>query len=404
MFKNIRLILIIAFFCASMAHAGDDDYILGLNAFGDGLYSIAAPALETYLKGGQEVQKRNYAKYLLYKTYMKQGKTADAQKYLKEIADVDDSRFDKVQMSADNMSILTSTDCAKASAYAAGHPQDGVFDVYLDSKCTVDDNLFKAMLDGSKSESVKMKLVSKFTDKPEMVNKVFDSTPLSTLSASSKRYFGVFFYRQKDFVRFDKVKADYMDADLAGLELDRYWVKGDKQGYMDRFAALSAKYDITGAPVCRAIELYNEAGRDFDCNLVNKCITEYTVEFVKVKGACLAGKKDPKAMTAFADSLGTKIFSGLCGYGEYIFANSLYTGEKESKFAACDNKFHIADVMAQKRNYKGLVNMFKGGSDDMDRYYTAIGYAGLGKKKEASETAAKIKDAYLRSKLSGAAK
>ena len=87
---------------------------------------------------------------------------------------------------------------------------------------------------------------------------------------------------------------------------------------------------------------------------------------------------------------------------EYIFANSLYIGEKESKFATCENKFHIADIMVQKRNYKGLLNMFRGGTDDMYRYYTAIGYAGLGRQKEAADTAAKIKDVYLKTKLSGA--
>jgi hypothetical protein len=399
-----RLSLFLLFFVVSVAFAADDDYILGLNSYGDGLYSVSAPAFEAYLKDGQDTHKRSYAKYLLYKTYMKQNRFDDAQKHLRDIVDVEDSRFDKAQMSADNMMILTSTDCSKAASFASGKPEDAVFEAYLNSKCPVDDNFIKIVLEKSKSEAVKVKTAAKSADKPEIVNKIFDSSPVSFFSAASKKYFGVYFYKQKDFVRFDKVKAEYMDADLAGLDLDRYWVKGDKQGYMDRFSALSGKYDMTGAPVCRAIELFNEAGKDFDCNLVNKCITDYTVEFVRVKGACIAGKKDAKLMTAFADSLGTKIFPGLCGYGEYIFANSLYTGEKESKFSSCDNKFHIADIMVQKRAYKSLVNMFKGEKDDMDMYYTAIGYAGLGKKKEAADTAAKIKDAYLKSKLAGAAK
>lgn len=397
-----RFTAFLLIFCAFSVYAGDDDYILGLNAFGDGLYSVSAPALEAYLKDGTDASKRNYSKYLLYKTYMKQGKAADAQKYLKDIINADDARFDKEQMSADNMTLLTATDCGKASVFAVANPDDKILEAYLDSKCPVSESLLKTTLDKSTSESVRMKLTAKYADKPETVAKIFDSTKLSTLSSSSKRYFGVYFYKQKDYVRFDRVKTEYMDGDLAGLELDRYWVNGDKQGYMDRFAAFNGKYDMTGAPVCRAIDLYNEAGREFDCNLVNKCITEYTVEFVKVKGACIAGKKDSKAMTSFADSLGTKIFPGLCGYGEYIFANSLYTGEKESKFATCENKFHIADIMVQKRNYKGLLNMFRGGTDDMYRYYTAIGYAGLGRQKEAADTAAKIKDVYLKTKLSGA--
>lgn len=397
-----RFTTFLLIFCAFSAFAGDDDYILGLNAFGDGLYSVSAPALEAYLKDSGDRAKRNYAKYLLYKTYMKQGKTADAQKYLNDIMEIDDTRFDRGQMSADNMTLLTAADCGKASVFAVSNPDDTVLEAYLDSKCPVSDSFLKTALDRSKSEAVRMKLAAKSADKPETVAKIFDSMKLSTLSPASKRYFGVYFYKQKDYARFDKVRAEYMDGDLAGLELDRYWVGGDKQGYMDRFTALNAKYDMTGAPVCRAIELFNEAGRDFDCNLVNKCITEYTVEFVKVKGACIAGKKDAKSMTAFADSLGAKIFPGLCGYGEYIFANSLYTGEKESKFASCENKFHIADIMVQKRNYKGLLNMFRGGTEDMDRYYTAIGYAGLGRQKEAADTAAKIKDVYLKTKLSGA--
>ncbi|WP_277657078.1 hypothetical protein [Seleniivibrio woodruffii] len=402
--SEIRKILAFLLLFAVPAFAGDDDYILGLNTFADGIYSISAPALEAYLKDGQDTLKRNYAKYLLYKTYMKQGKTAEAQKYLRDIVDVEDGRFDRNQMAADNMALLTSGDCTKAVEFASGKPEDAVIDGYLNSKCPVDDAFIKTVLPKVKSENIRMKAVTKSADKPETVAKIFDATPLASLSPASKKYFGIYFYKQKDNARFDRVKTDYMDGDLAALELDRFWVKGDKAGYLDRFAAINAKYELSGAAVCRAIDLYNETGKQFDCNLVNKCMSDYSVDFVKIKGACFAEKKDAKGLTAFADSLGAKIFPGLCGYGEYIFANSLYTGEKESKFSDCENKFHIADIMLQKKSYKSLVNMFRGETDDMDRYYAAIGYAGLGKKKEAADTAAKIKDSYLKAKLAGVLK
>ena len=177
-----RISLFLLFFVVSVAFAGDDDYILGLNAYGDGLYSISAPAFEAYLKDGQDTHKRSYAKYLLYKTYMRQKKFDDDQKNLRDIIDIDDSRFDKAQMSADNMMILTATDCAKAASFASGKPDDAVFEAYLNSKCPVDDNFVKIVLEKSKSEAVKVKTAAKSADKTEIVNKIFDSAPVSSLS------------------------------------------------------------------------------------------------------------------------------------------------------------------------------------------------------------------------------
>lgn len=387
-------------FCFS-AYAGEDDYVLGINAFGDGLFSLSKMSLEQYVATGTDQQKKNYSAYLLYRIYLKEGKYSKSLEYFSAVGDIEDARFDKKQMQSDSMLLLAKTDCKRASELAFSNPDDMLLDVYLGTECPVDGAFVKLVLEKSKTDNTKLKAVTRVADKPELVKSIFGSMDLAKLSNTSKRYFALYFYQHKEYELFWKIRDNYEDADVVSLELDRYWTKGDKSVFIDRFEKYRGKYALGDANACRAIDFYGESGRNFDCNLVNECIKDYTVQFVKVKGACLAKKGDAKMLTEFSDSLGSKIFQGLCGYGEYIFSNGLYTGTKESKFSACDNKFLIADVMAQKKAYRSLVRMFDRPQDDTERYYTVIGLLGQGKKDEAKKTADKIKDSYLKSKLTG---
>ncbi len=406
MSEKIRRLIIVSllmFFCGA-AYSADDDYILGLNAFNDGLYTIAAGGFERYVSDGKDSRKLDYSRYLLYRIYLKDKKYEKSYDNLQKVINSADSRFDKKQMKTDNMILLTQTDCKKAGEAVRAEPDDLMLDIYMESKCPVDEAFIKLVLEKAQKDETRLKAVNRVADKPDMVKSIFGTLDLSKLSGSAKRYFAVYFYQNKEYELFWKIRDVYEDADVVTLELDRYWTVNNKDTFLDRYEKYRSKYSLGQANACRAIEQYNTAGKDFDCNLVNECITEYTVDFVKIKGACLAKSGNAESVTEFMDSLGKKIFPGMCGYGEYIYANGLYTGSGDDRFNVCGNRYKIADILAQKGEYSRLAKMFKKTATDTDRYYAVIALNGLGKTQEAVKMLNSIKDASIKAKLTGGAK
>lgn len=405
MSAKIRAVLLISALLACFFTAGADenDYIAGVKAYADGLYSISALSLEAYLSDGKDSQKADYSRYLLYHIYMKDNQNGKAYSYFKDIKNRNMNGMDTKQMDLDNMIMLTGTDCAQAQTIAKSG-DDAMLDIYLGSKCPVDSDFIKDALAKAKSDNTKLRIVTRVTDKPDLVRSVFDSMDVSKMPDSAKKYFGTYFYQNKDYPRFLKVRKVYEDKDMVGDELDMYWTKGQKDQFINNFEKYRSKYEVGSANNCRAIDTYNDKGESFDCMIVDQCMDEKTVDFVKIKGACLAKNGDGASLTSFVDSLSPSIFTGICSYGEYIFANGLYTGKDEKKFRQCDNRYNIADVMLQRQQYRDLVNMFSPPESDVDRYYAAIGLKGIGNDAAAERTAMKIKDNYIKSKLAGGTK
>lgn len=381
--------------------AHEDDYIVGLNAFSDGLYDVAKPSLEKYLAGNTTTHKADYSHYLLYQLYLMNKDYKDAAKHLEAIDGVDDRRFDKTQLMHDSMLVFTKTDCKKAAGLIGKNADETSVNYYLDSSCKPAPAMVPELLAKSTKDETRLKIASKFSDDPKVAASVFDAIDLSKTDDNAKKYFALYFYKHGDMDRFDKVRSVYEDADIAGLELDRLWNKGDKEAFISGFEKYDKQYKLKGTNVCRAIDYYNKNKKDFDCDLVNACMQTYSVDFVKVKGACLVKKGDKDKVTAFIDSLKPTIFPGMCGYGEYVFYHGLYTGKQQGKFYQCNEKYKIADVLMGKKEYQAVVNIFYKKPNDMDRYYTAVALKKLGKVKAADEIAGKIKDKALQTKYKG---
>ncbi|ADD68618.1 hypothetical protein Dacet_1854 [Denitrovibrio acetiphilus DSM 12809] len=381
--------------------AGEDDYIVGLSAFRDGLYEISAPTLESYLGGETDKRKADYAHYLLYRIYMADKDYQKSLAHLKAVDDVVDRRFEREQMTRDMMIMLTKTDCSAASAYLVKANDEDSINYYLDSECKPDESAAKIIIENATETGTKLKVVSEFSDKPVIVGSVFDSIDPTTLDAKTKKYFALYFYKNGDMERFSKVRAVYEDSDVVGLDLDRMWQAGEKESFIAGFEKFKDKYELAGANACRAIDIYKKSEKPFDCDLINECMQEYSVEFVQVKGACLVKAGDKEKVTAFIDSLKPAIFSGMCSYGEYIFYNELYTGKSESKFYQCEERYKIAEILMRKEKYQSVVNMFFKKEGDMDKFYTASAFRKLGKTDVADSTASGIKDESLKATYNG---
>ncbi|PLX66122.1 MAG: hypothetical protein C0603_11955 [Denitrovibrio sp.] len=385
----------------SPAVAHEDDYIVGLSAFRDGLYDISKPSLDAYLAGETEERKADYSHYLLYQILLNRNDFKSSLKHLNAISSTKDRRYDTIRMAKDKMLLLTKTNCGEATAYLAESNDDTSLNYYLDSECKPEGDSIDMLINNAKSDKTKLKVIAKFPDNKELVTKVFDSLNFSNLSNDSKKYFALYFYSNGDMERFKQVRAIYEDADVVGLELDSLWKAGDRDGFIASYEDYRKKYKLKGANACRAIDIYKKSDTEFDCNLVNECMQKYSVDFVKLKGACLVKQGDNKKITAFIDSLKPTIFPGMCGYGEYVFHNDLYDGKAHNKFYQCEEKYKVADVLLKKGDYQAVVNMFLKKDKDMDKYYTAISLRKLGKTEAADATAGTIKEEALKLKYSG---
>lgn len=405
MSHKIRPVLISVFLLFTMAaHADENDYIAGVKAYKDGLYSISALSLDAYVQEGKDSDKADYSRYLLYHIYMQDKQYGKAYSYFKDIKNRNLPGMDSKQMDIDGVTMLSGSDCAGARDAAMKSGSDDQLNVFLGSKCPVDGSLIKYVMRPSVSDSVKLRAATRVQDKPELVRTVFDGMNMSNLPDSAKRFFGLYFYDHGDTARFMKIRKVYEDKDMVADELEMYWNKGQKNVFIGKFENYRNKYTVGSDNNCRAIDAYNDAGESFDCMIVDQCMPEQTGDYVKIKGACLARNGDPSSVTAFVDALKPDLFTGMCSYGEYLFANGLYTGSDYKKFRQCDNRYNIADVLLQKQQYKELASMFVSPESDVDRYYDAIGLKGSGSDAEAEKVALKIKDSYIKAKLAGKVK
>jgi tetratricopeptide (TPR) repeat protein len=405
MSEKIRVIILavtLFAFSLSTASAHEDDYLVGLNAFRDGLYEISLPSFEEYLKGETEQRKAEYAHYLLYRMYLADKKFDSSVKHLNAVFTVDDRRFDKAQMVTDKMLLLTKTDCAGAAEYLKDVTDEVSINFYLDSKCEVGKDTASLIIEKTALQETKLKVISRFSEDPAMVGSIFDSLDIAKLNDEGKKYFALYFYKSGDMERFSKVSAVYEDEDIAGLELDRLWKGGDKDAFIGKYETFKKKYTLTGANACRAVDVYKNKGVQFDCDIINECMQKYSVEFVQVKGACLVKNGNKEKVTEFIDSLKPSIFTGMCGYGEYVFYNDMYTGSAQSKFYQCEGeRYKIADILLSKGENQAVVNMFYNKEGDQNLYYAAVALRKLGKQAAADETASKITDEALKTKYNG---
>ena len=405
MSEKIKVLILAVILCAfgvSMAFAHEDDYLVGLSAFRDGLYEISSPSFEAYLKGETEQRKADYAHYILYRMYLADKKFESSVKHLNAVFTVDDRRFDKQQMVTDKMFLLTKTDCAGAADYLKDVTDETSINFYLDSKCEVNKDTALLIAEKTSVQDTKLKVVSRFSEDPSVVGEIFDSLDIAKLNDEGKKYFALYFYKNGDMDRFGKVSAVYEDQDIAGLELDRLWKGGEKDAFISKYEAFKEKYELKGANACRAVEIYKNKDVKFDCNIINECMQKYSVEFVQLKGACLVKNGDKEKVTAFIDSLKPSIFPGICGYGEYVFYNDMYTGNAHGKFYQCESeRYKIADILLAKGENQAVVNMFFKKDGDQNLYYTAKALRKLGKQAAADETASKITDEALKAKYKG---
>ncbi|WP_022849932.1 hypothetical protein [Limisalsivibrio acetivorans] len=386
---------------APSARSAEGDYLVGLNAFRDGLYEISEMSLNEYLADASETAKINYSKYLLYRIKIIGEDYKEAYAYFQQIEDVQDERFDRVQMLTDRMRMLVRLDCTGAKTYLQEDAGPRRIDIYVDSECPVDSDVADIVADKGRGTDVRVNAALEIKDHPESVKKLFNSLNEKKLNKSQARFFGHYFYKNGNFPDFWDVYEVYKDRDILSLAFSRVWDLKKYKIYTDIYELHGDKYNYDKGVYCRAIEAYREQDKSFDCSLADRCIPGGGREFVRLKTACLV-KNGGEGLTEFVDGLSDERLIDICDYIPYMIDKKLYPGDFDV-LSGCSNRESIAQILLDSERYKELESLMQDADEDRERYFLAMAKIKLGKTDEAKGITAKVKaediKAYLESQL-----
>ena len=384
MFRLI-LILLLTF---SISYADKFDFTVGLKAYNDKLYDVAIASLEDYLNSPEDNKSADYAKYALYRSYLLTGNYQNALKYLEELRDSDDTRLDKNLMKMDRIFILTKMDCQKAESYARDNLE--LETLVLNSDCKVSNNFIKNLIPRINDTKNLTKLFYRSLDYPETAFKIFEKISLKELTDKDKSFMGKYFFKNKKYDHFWTIYEIYKDDDMVNLGLARLYEIENYEGVVRSFE-FNDKYEITNNNFCRVISSYEKLDKNYDCSLLDKCITDIKKAIIS-KTACYIKNGEKTELERLLMPLKIDDFQNACKSLEYAVSKNIYTKEILSRLSSCSNYQEIGKILFRDGKYNEIPVVIKNPKDDSDYLLLSGAYEKLGDKEKSDLYLSKIKN------------
>jgi hypothetical protein len=375
---------------------------VGLKAFDDGFYDVAKLSLEDFLKNAQNESEKNYARYLLYLIYKKENNPDKSKYYFNFIKDINDKRFDRKALKQDKIRMLLDEDCNKAEEMVLKNPDKIFLSMYAASKCPINDNLsaFYYQIKGIDT-NVKLKVITKKKNNPEVAGKIFDTINLKKLKANQLEYFGEYFFINKNYDLFWKIYKYLKNDKMVNLALNRLWEIKDYKNYIRSYEYNKNDYKISSSNTCKAIKAYKILKKPFDCNLIDACFSNNkNKNFYISKLSCLIDKNDKNKIISFIESISNDNFQYICEFAEYLVANDFYNVEILPKFSICKQSNEIADILIDKNKPDEIIKLYNNKSNDDANYYVCLAYIMKKDFKTAKVYLEKVKNKKLKKELS----
>lgn len=383
----LRLILIF-FLTFSVSYADRFDFTVGLKAYNDKLYDVAIMSLEDYLKSPDDNKTSNYAKYALYRSYLLTEDYQNSMKYLEDLETLNDERFDKNLMRSDKTFILTRTDCKMAEMYSKNDLT--LENLVTNSDCSLSEDFIKNLIPRMNDSRTLTKLFYKSMEYVETAGQIFEKISLKSVSDKDKSLMGKYFFKNKDYDHFWEVYKFYKDDDLVNLGLARLYETENYEGVIRSFE-FNSKYNITNNNFCRAISSYEKTSKNYDCDILDKCITD-NKQITVSKTACYIKNNEAVKLEKFVTSLSTKDFQNVCKSLEYAVSKNIYTNNILSKLNLCGNYPEIGKILFANGKYSEIPLVIKEGKSDEDYLLLAGAYEKLGDKTKSELYISKIKN------------
>lgn len=374
----------------------NDDYIVGLKAFEDGLNDIAIKCFNNYLAHENKSKKAGFAIYLLYQLYMAEGDFKAAQYNLTTLANFNDSRFNRQQMLKDQMFIETKLSCAGAKNLLLSARKNEYLEVYAKSSCPIDKDVIGLLNKMDVSIDALYSILERVQDNKELVFSTYDNLKPEKKTPKLMNFFGKYFYANNMKNEFMDLYKVYKDSDLTSLLLDDIWKQKDYKAYITAFnKEVKKEYNMQKTVYCRMIEASNKEAYNFDCDLVDKCLGVNSPDFNKTKLACYMRKEDKEKISWFIGTLPNSETVKLCEYGKYIIGKRLYDIKFIHKFENCNDKVSMYESLLKFKDYNGIIKLGGSANTEIDAAYMAIAYYYLGNNNQYNNYLSKVKDIDL---------
>jgi len=383
-----RLILIVLIF-VSVGYTAPDDYLVGLSAFEDGLYDLAAEALEDFLASSNDTEKNSYAKYILYRCYLFEKNYDKSLKLIEEVEKADDKRFDKDLIKKDKVFLLTQTDCNKAIAESKSNKV--LASIVINSQCKPNEQFIKNIIALNLNANDMLTLFYKTIDNPETASQIFEKLSLKDLSDKDKDYLAKYFFKNNNYDNFWDIYKIYKNDDLVNLALSRLYEIENYKGFISSFNYNVKGHKISKRNYCRLIKSYEKLNKSYDCNILEKCV-DNKKELLNLKTACFIKNNDVQKFSDFLYTLNKNEINSICTDIGYSIGNEFYDEKVIDKFKICKNKVNTAKILFKKGKYKDVLRLLKPGKNDEEYILIAASYEKLGNMQKSKEYLDKIKN------------
>lgn len=401
MFKRITLLLALIIIPFSLFAVEEkqpdmsfmDDYAIGVKAYDDGFFDVAKKGLEKYLENETRSEKAGLSHYLLYQLYMKQNNYKTAQSHLANALKFKDSRFDKEQMEKDRMYIETRIDCDGAKNLLVNSPSSNFLYIYATSKCPIDKNVTNLLNRVDFSSDSLHAILNRVKDDKELVYATYSKLPEKRKTKELLLFFGNYFRSNKMDNEFEELYKRYPMEEFYLVKLDDIWKSKNMAKYINFFDSdMKKEYKVPQAPYCRYIEASNSLARNFDCNLVDKCLDSKTLDFTRNKLACFMKRENKADIEAFINSANEAHIRKLCEYGKYIISKNLYSISYINKFSSCDDRLTMYRSLLKVRDYNAIITLAGNGSNEIDYAFIAVSSYFLKNMDKYNEYLSKVTD------------
>ncbi len=374
----------------------NDDYIVALKAYDDGLNDVAVQCFINYLIHDNESKKAGFAYYLLYQIYMNMGDFNNAKNNFLKLSTFHDNRFNKEQMLKDQMVIEAKLSCDSAKNLLLTSKRNEHLEMFAKSSCVVDKDIVELINKIDINTNALYAVLERVQNDKELVLTTYKSLSPEKRTPKLLNFYGKYFYSNNMKTEFYNLYKEYKDGELTAIVLDDIWKSKDYKSYVNIFnKQVKPEYQLDRLFYCRMIEASNKEGFNFDCDLVDKCINIESREYNKTKLACYMKREDKEKIMQFIDSLPTDDTLKLCEYGKYIIGKNLYNIKFIGKFEGCKDKVSMYESLLKFKDYNAIIKLGGSAVTQEDIAYMAIAYYYLGNSQQHNNYLSKLKNIDL---------
>lgn len=366
---------------------------MGLKAYEDGFFDISAMNLEDFLKNDNSSREANFAKYLLYKIYLKQKDYKNAREYLNVVKAINDDRFDNRSIIFDDVFLTALDNCSLAYQLIEKNRDYSLNRALLGTKCALDNNTdidLKELPDKMKFSYIMQ------IDNKEMIKKAFSLLNLKNLSKEEIKQLSIKLYKYELMNEFWVTYETYRDQDTINLAIERVWKVGK---FEDVIKAYNYNKKLTLLPetYCMVLDAHFKTNRKAEYSIIEKCFVNKDERYYKALIRAYSDNNDIAKLKKLINSIPDNQTNILCELGLSLITSKILDKKNYNKLATCQNIDNISDELLKQGFTEDLIFLRKDIKNDKTNYYLAYAYGLQNKKKLLKEYYSRLQDKELKS-------